>query len=72
MNADLIMHIVAMEQLTVSYTNYRGETANRIIKPMSIYYGSTEWHKEPQWLVNVWDVEKQAARTFALKDMKPV
>ena len=72
MNADLIMHIVAMEQLTVSYTNYRGETADRTIKPMSIYYGSTEWHKEPQWLVNVWDVEKQAARTFALKDMKPV
>jgi predicted DNA-binding transcriptional regulator YafY len=54
----------------VIYTNWRGETAERIIVPVSISWGKTEWHPEEQWLLKVWDVERQAYRDYALKDIK--
>jgi hypothetical protein len=53
---------------TLTYTNYRGETAVRSIVPRSVRYGSTEWHPEPQWLLLAHDTEKNADREFALKD----
>lgn len=58
----------AGEPTTITYTNYRGETAQRTIIPKSIWFGSTEWHPEPQWLLRATDVEKNAERDFALKD----
>ena len=51
--------------LTIVYTNWRGETAERRILPTGIWFGSTEWHPEPQWLVKAIDVEKNAERDFA-------
>ena len=41
----------AGEPTTITYTNYRGETAQRMILPKSIWFGSTEWHPEPQWFL---------------------
>lgn len=54
--------------LTITYTNYKGETSVRRIAPKSIRFGSTERHPEPQWLLLAWDIDKQADREFALKD----
>lgn len=54
----------------VVYTNYRGETAIREIIPDRIWFGSTEWHPKDQWLLDAFDVEKQAKRSFALKDIR--
>lgn len=54
----------------IIYTNYRDETAERVIEPISIWFGSTEWHKEEQWLLKAIDIEKNAERDFALKDIK--
>lgn len=54
--------------LTIIYTNYRGYTSKRIITPIKPWFGSTEWHPEPQWLLTAFDHEKQANRDFALKD----
>jgi hypothetical protein len=54
----------------VVYTNYRGETAVRKIVPERIWFGSTEWHPKDQWLLDALDVEKQAKRSFALKDIR--
>lgn len=56
------------EPVTLTYTNWRGETAERSIVPRGVWYGSTEWHPEPQWLLRAFDVKKQADRDFALKD----
>jgi predicted DNA-binding transcriptional regulator YafY len=56
--------------IKICYTNYRGETAIREIVPKSIYFGSTEWHPEPQWLLTAFDVEKKADRDFAMKDIR--
>lgn len=56
----------------VTYTNYKGETRNRVIIPINLWYGSTEYHKEPQWLYQALDVEKNQVRDFALKDLTPI
>ena len=54
----------------ILYTNYRGETALRTIVPERIYFGSTQWHPEEQWLLEAEDSEKGVMRTFALKDVR--
>ncbi|WP_287149596.1 hypothetical protein [Mesorhizobium sp.] len=53
--------------LKVFYTNWRGETSLRTITPDQVYYGATEWHPEPQWLLTAYDHDKLAVRDFALK-----
>lgn len=58
--------------VSVIYTNHRGETGKRTIQPMNLYWGSNDWHPEPQWLMDGIDLEKQAIRTFAIKDMRPI
>ena len=59
-----------MKQVKIVYTNWRGETSIRNIEPKELIYGSNEWHKEEQWLLIAYDVDKQADRTFACKDIK--
>lgn len=54
--------------VSLTYTNWRGETSERTIKPRYVWFGSTEWHPEPQWLLTAFDLEKNADRDFALKD----
>ena len=56
--------------IKVRYKNWKGETAVRTIVPREIFFGSSEWHKEPQWLLKVFDVEKNAERTYALRDIQ--
>lgn len=46
----------------VRYTNWRGETADREIMPKEITFGSTQWHKEPQWLLSAMDLQKNERR----------
>lgn len=54
--------------VTLTYTNWRGETAARSIIPTRVWWGSTPWHHEPQWLLTAVDAEKGLERDFALKD----
>jgi predicted DNA-binding transcriptional regulator YafY len=56
--------------IQILYTNYRGETARRKIVPSSLRFGSTEFHPEPQWLLEAFDLERQAMRTFAMLDVQ--
>jgi len=53
------------QPLSIIYTNWRGETAERTILPLRMWFGSTEWHPEPQWLLTAIDTEKNAERDFA-------
>jgi predicted DNA-binding transcriptional regulator YafY len=57
------------EVVSIRYRNYRGETSMRQIKPSRIWFGATDWHPEPQWLMDAMDVEKDAERSFALRDI---
>lgn len=54
--------------VSIRYTNWKGETAVRTIIPRSIRYAATEWHPEPQYLVEAWCCDRQARRSFALLD----
>ena len=58
------------ESVSIVYTNYRGETAARKIVPKQIWFGKTDWHPEEQWLLDAFDIEKNADRSFAMKDIK--
>ena len=59
-----------IEIVKILYTNWKNETRYRLIKPISIEFKSTEWHKEEQWILNAVDIEKDAIRNFAMKDIK--
>ncbi|MBJ7450096.1 MAG: hypothetical protein JHC93_07055 [Parachlamydiales bacterium] len=54
----------------IHYTNHRHETSWRYIIPQSMYFGTTQWHQEIQWLLQAYDVEKKDWRVFALQDIQ--
>ena len=57
------------EVVVIDYTNYRGERSSRRIRPIRIYFSSSEWHPGPQWLLDAYDEERRAQRSFAMKDI---
>ena len=58
------------KQVKILYTNWKGVTSYRNIIPLNVEFKSTEWHTEEQWILNAFDVDKQANRGFAIKDIK--
>lgn len=52
--------------VTVRYKNHKGEESIRNILPISLWFGSTAWHREPQWLLHCFDLDKQATRDYAM------
>ncbi|MEW5927814.1 MAG: hypothetical protein AB1941_10030 [Gemmatimonadota bacterium] len=59
------------EPVTILYTNHRGETRPRKVLPVRVWWGSTRWHPQPQWLLDVVDTEKEERRTFAIAAFAP-
>ena len=57
------------KQVKILYNNWKGETKYRNIIPKSIEFKETEWHKERQWILNALDIDKNAERAFAVKDI---
>lgn len=60
------------KEVTFQYTNWKGVTRERSAILYRLYWGSNEWHKEPQWLVDGFDTEEKVNRTFAQKDMRDI
>lgn len=58
----------APDSVELVYRNWRGEVRPRKICPLGVYFGSTQWHHEPQWLLNAVDLEDSTTKQFALKD----
>lgn len=58
--------------LTFWYTNHEGKKSLRRVVPIHVYFGSTEWHPEQQYLLRAFDLDKLAMRDFAVVDMVPV
>lgn len=54
------------------YVNYKEEPSYRYVMlyENGVRYGTNEWHKTPQYLLRVYDIEKNADREFAMKDIK--
>ncbi len=55
--------------IKVEYTNYRGEKGIRTIIPLNFFFGSNEYHTQEQWLLRVWDCDRQAERIYAAKEI---
>lgn len=54
----------------IDYTNYRGERRTRRIIPMSLLWGSTEWHPQEQWILWAKDPEDgYKVKGFSMKDV---
>ena len=48
------------------YKNYRGEIAVRKFIPLRLRFGESEYHTGKQYFLEVYDVEKEDLRTYAL------
>lgn len=59
------------QTIRFEYRNWQGVVATRRARVISLVYGVTEWHPEPQWLLEAVDLEKDLVRLFALQHMKP-
>lgn len=62
------------DEFRFTYRNHRNEVAERRVLPIRIWFGSTEWHPEPQWFLNACDLDKTTGminlyRDFAMKDI---
>lgn len=53
------------------YKNWKGKVTIREVDPVMLWFGKTEYHnsKEEQWFLKAIDVDKEAERDFALKDI---
>lgn len=56
------------KRVRFTYKNHRGEVRERLVEPFRVFYGATSWHST-QWILTALDVEKNAWRHFALKDI---
>ena len=50
------------------YRNWKGEISWRTLTPIEVWWGTTEWHKQPQWFLKAQDHSREAIRDFALAD----
>lgn len=57
---------------TFQYKNHKGHVSQRVCRATSVLFMSTEWHPEPQWIMTGFDFDKQAVRSYAMKDMSNV
>lgn len=54
------------QAIKIDYTNYRGERRIRNIIPIKIHRAVNPYHgKEPQWLMEAFDLDKKEFRSFA-------
>jgi hypothetical protein len=67
-----LLSITGPRAVSFSYMNWKGEMRRRKAVMVAVFWGSNEWHSEPQWLIKGKDLEKDALRTYALKDMRDV
>jgi predicted DNA-binding transcriptional regulator YafY len=68
----LAMHFVPGQVVRFRYRNWKGVVSERTARVTTLVYGTTEWHPQPQWLMQAFDMEKKSERTFALHDMVPI
>lgn len=51
----------------VTYTNWMGVKRIRRLQPRALWFGSNQWHPEPQWIIDCLDTEDGEVKGFALK-----
>lgn len=56
-------------RVCIDYTNWKGVRSTRQIHPRRVFYGTSDFHPEMQWLLEAFDFSKRELRTFAMKDI---
>ena len=54
-------------KVKIDYTNWKGQRRTRVILPIEMFFGKSDWHRGDQWLLNAYDFDATAQRTFAMK-----
>lgn len=54
--------------LVFYYTNWRGQTDLRRVRPVRVWHGKSGFHAQPQWFLAAYDLDRRAQRDFALAD----
>ena len=57
-------------EIKMLYTNHRGETSIRRLVPQRVWFGKTEWHPEEQWLLEAFDLDRNAIRNYVLREVR--
>lgn len=57
------------QAVVIDYTNWKNERRIRHIRPLSLRFGSSEWHEGAQWLLRGVEIEVGSTRDFAMKDI---
>ena len=65
----VVTHVYPAGPVEIDYTNWAGKRRKRRVTPITLFYGRTEYHPEPQWLITAYDAEKRAERTFAVQSI---
>lgn len=60
------------KQIRFWYTNYKGSMSRRVVTPIALYWGRTEYHSASQWLLRAYCHEKCAERVFAWEAIQMV
>lgn len=55
-----------------TYKNYNDVISKRTVYPKRVWFGTTPYHVEPQWIMDAYDLDKKADRSFAMRDMTDV
>lgn len=55
-----------------TYKNWKGEVGERRAVFTGLVWGKNEWHPTPQLLLEGYDLDKKAPRTFAARDISNV
>lgn len=64
-----VCNLPSLSEVLILYTNWKGKTEWRRILPSGIRFATTQYHPESQWLLDAHDLDKDAERTFAVKDI---
>jgi hypothetical protein len=60
-----------LEPHTFTYKNWKGEVSQRRVIPLKVWFGVSKYHEADgaQWFLKAYDIDKQAERDFAMKDI---
>lgn len=61
-----------MKLIRFTYTNHRGETARRTVRPLKILFGVSDYHDGEHWFLRGWDLDRDDARNFLLAGMTDI
>lgn len=62
--------LTSKHTVLIEYTNWEGATAPREIAPFGLWFGATQWHPVPQWMLRAVDVASGRVKDFAMADIR--